>query len=125
MKLDTHHPHLDVNMDIPKQPGLAFDVNLNFQNSDELHLSAGHFWLEWFPCGDDKVVKAYREAVCGVLSGTFRILEYYRGNKAIKAQLQMPDGEGWKTIGTWATWSLPIPWRVTTRELRNTEHHSS
>jgi len=121
MQLDRDHPHVDLNMDIPRQTGLNFDVNLNLQNIDELHLSAGHFWLEWFPCTDGGIVSAFREAVCGVLSGEFRILEHYRGKRAIKAELQRPSGQGWQTIGTWSTWSLPIPWRVTTRELRNTE----
>jgi len=120
MKLELRPPHVDLNMDIPKQQGLKFDVNLNLQG-DELHLSAGHFWLEWFPCTDEEIVKAFREAVRGVLSGEFRILEHYRGKRAIKAELQSHSGQGWKTIGTWATLSLPIPWRVTPRELRNTE----
>jgi hypothetical protein len=35
-------------MEVPRQSGLAFDVILNLQG-DELHLSAGAFWLEWFP----------------------------------------------------------------------------
>ena len=121
MKLERDHPHVDFNMDIPRQAGLQFDVNLNLQNIDELHLSAGHFWLEWFPCTDEGIVNAFREAVCGVLSGEFRVLEHYRGKRAVKAELQRPSGEGWKTIGTWSTWSLPLPWRVTTKELRNTE----
>jgi hypothetical protein len=31
-------------------------VELNHQNADELHLNVGeHFWVEWFPCGDDEV----------------------------------------------------------------------
>jgi len=118
IKLESDHPHVDLNLDIPQQSGLKFDVNVNLQG-DELHLSAGHFWLEWFPCSDPTVIQAFREAVCGLLSGEFRILEYYRGRRAIKAELQRPSGEGWQTIGTWSVLSLPIPWHVTTKELRN------
>ena len=121
MKLERNHPHLDLNMDILRQDGLSFDVNLNLQNADELHLSAGHFWLEWFPCSDPKIVEDFREAVHGVLSGNYRIVEYGLGKRVLKSILQRPDGEGWKTIGTSGWWPLPIPWRVTTRELRNTE----
>ena len=117
MKLERHHPNVDLDLDIPKQNGLKFDVNINLQG-DELHMSAGHFWLEWFPCSDAGVVESFREAVQGLLSGEFRILEYYRGKRAIKADLQRPSGEGWKTVGTWSTLSLPIPYRVTTKELR-------
>ena len=118
MKLESNHPHMDLNLDIPQQGSLQFDVNINLQG-DELHLSAGHFWLEWFPCSDVRVVKAFREAVHGLLSGEFRILESYRGKRAIKAELQRPSADGWKTIGTWSALSLPIPWRVTLKELRN------
>ena len=42
MRLDENPPNVDLNVDIPQQPGLAFDMNLNLQG-DELHLSAGAF----------------------------------------------------------------------------------
>ena len=40
VRLDQEPRHVDLNIDIPQQPGLTFDVNLNLQG-DELHLSAG------------------------------------------------------------------------------------
>ena len=50
--LNTDPGNVDVSLDIPAQPGLAFDVSVNLQG-DELHLNAGkYFWLEWFPCTD-------------------------------------------------------------------------
>ena len=121
MTVDLHHPHVDLNLDILQQEGLRFDMNLNLQG-DELHLTAGHFWLEWFPCDNQEIREDFREAVQGLLSGEYRVLESYRGRRAVKAQLQRPDGQTWKTIGTWTTLSslLPIPWQVTTSELRNT-----
>jgi hypothetical protein len=30
MDLQREHLHVDLNMDVQKQPGLAFDINLNF-----------------------------------------------------------------------------------------------
>lgn len=39
MNLDLRPAHMDLAMDIPAQPGLSFDVHLNLQNLDELHLS--------------------------------------------------------------------------------------
>jgi hypothetical protein len=117
MRLERDHPHVELNMDIPRQPGLLFDVNLNLQG-DELHLSVGSFWLEWFPCTKPEVVAAFRDAVNGVLSGTFRIVEHFRGTRAVKAQLQKPTGDGWQTIGTWSTLYLPIGQKGT-RVLRN------
>ncbi len=78
MKMEHDRPDVDLNLDIPQQDGLKFNVNVNLQG-DELHLSAGHFWLEWFPCSNLHIVEEFREAVLGLLSGEFRILEYYRG----------------------------------------------
>ena len=121
MELQLDHPYLDLNMDARKQPGLAFDVNLNLQG-DELHLSAGSFWLEWFPCSDPEVVARYRDAVAGLLSGRYRILEHRVGDRAVKADLQCPDGDSWQTIGSWSNlWRLmPVP--RTTRVLQNAAH---
>src|SRR5512147_425907 len=76
MTLELHHPHVDINMDIKKQTGLDFDVNLNLQNIDELHLSAGSFWVEWYPCDEPHKVEEYFSAVKGLLSGEYRIREH-------------------------------------------------
>jgi hypothetical protein len=118
-QLQPEHAHVDLNMDIRKQPGLAFDVNLNLQG-DELHLSAGSFWLEWFPCTDPAVTAQYRDAVTGLLSGRYRILEYFAWNRSVRAELQSPAGNSWQTIGTSSNlWRL-VPSRRTTRVLQNT-----
>jgi hypothetical protein len=106
--LDLEPEHVDLNMDIPAQPGLLFDVNLNLQNVDELHLAASALWVEWFPCTDPAKVAEYFEAVSGVLSGRFRILEHTRGHRPIKAELQRPSSGGWETLAIWATLSIPL-----------------
>jgi hypothetical protein len=118
MRLDQEPAQVDLNMEIPQQPGLAFDVNLNLQG-DELHLSAGAFWLEWFPCTQPGVVQAYLAAVHGLVSGVYRIREHYRGGRAFKAELQKPHGDGWQTIGTWYGWAWPLPRRAVVRVLQN------
>jgi hypothetical protein len=101
MNLDLRPAHVDVAMDIPAQPGLCFEVHLNLQNLDELHLVASAFWCEWFPCTNPKKVERYIEAVSGLLSGEFRILEHWRGRRPVKAQLQRPSGSDWENIATW------------------------
>jgi hypothetical protein len=109
MNLNLHHKHVDLAMDIPAQHGLSFDIHLNLQNLDELHLVASALWFEWFPCTNPKRVEQYFEAVSGLLSGQFRIFENWRGKRAVKAQLQCPSDRGWKTIATW-TVLLSVPW---------------
>jgi hypothetical protein len=116
MNLDLHPKQVDLVMDIPAQPGLSFRVDLNLQNLDELHLSASALWVEWFPCTNPKRVDQYFEAVSGLLSGKFRILEHWRGKRAVKAKLQCPRNGGWKTIATWSV-LLSIPWPPKTRKV--------
>ncbi len=96
---------VELSVNIPALSGLKHTVNLNLQNRDELHFVVGNFWLEWFPCTDVTKVEAYIDAVSGFLEGRYRVLEHYRGNKCVKAELQAPQSKGeWKTIGT--TYSL-------------------
>lgn len=119
MNLELEHPQLDLNMDIPQQAGLAFDVNLNLQG-DELHLSTGSFWLEWFPCTKPEIRELYQDAVIGLLAGRYRIVEHYLGGWAVKAQLQRPTSEAaWQTIGTWGNLGTVVPWPKRTSVLQN------
>ena len=100
---------MDLAMNIPPQPGLLFDVSLNLQNLDELHLTASALWVEWFPCTKPDRVEQYFEAVSGLLSGRFRILEHWRGKRPVKAELQTPIGTAWKTV-TGSSDLLSVPW---------------
>jgi hypothetical protein len=109
MDLDLHPSQVDVALNIPAQHGLSFDVHLNLQNCDELHLSASALWVEWFPCTNPQKAGKYFEAVSGLLSGQFRILEHWRGNRVVKAQLQRPSHGRWKTMANWLV-MLSIPW---------------
>ena len=118
MDIRTEDPHVDINVDIPSQPGLGFDINLNLQG-DELHISAGHFWVEWSPLDDPQKTSQYFEAVCGLISGKYRILESYHMGRAAKAELQRPEGNGWETIAAWANLWCLIPWRSSSRVLQN------
>ena len=118
MRLDQNPPNVDINVDIPQQTGLAFDMSLNLQG-DELHLNAGAFHMEWFSCTRPDVVEAYREAVHGLLRGEYRIRERYRGGIPIKAELQRPNGRRWLTIATWHGWAWPFPRRAFEKVLQN------
>ena len=118
MDLLLDHKHVDLMLDIQEQAGMDFGVNLNLQG-DELHLSAGAFWLEWFPCTEQAVVAQYRDAVLGLLAGRYRIVESCIGPRPVHARLQRPDGENWETVGTWSNLGAFVPWRRCTRILRN------
>jgi len=107
-------------LDIPQQEGLTVPVNLNLQG-DELHMNAGAFRLEWFPCGEEFIQQRYFAAVQGFLSGRLRIREHCRDTRVIKAELQEPQGDGWRTIGTWSTVHVPWPWGKTIQIKRNAQ----
>lgn len=120
MKLDLNPKNVDLAMDIPAQPGLCFNVHLNLQNQDELHLSASAFWCEWFPCTNPKKVEKYLEAVSGLLSGEFRILEHWRGKRRVKTQLQRQSRGRWENVATWLDVSAVVIWpRKSYRVVQN------
>lgn len=106
-----------VSMDIPIQPGLSLPVFMCLENNG-LRLKVGRYQLEWFPCSDRTKQEKFINAVCGVLSGRLRVLEHYRGTRAVKAELQRKDGDGWKTVEMWSKTHWPFPWRKTVREFK-------
>jgi hypothetical protein len=99
----------EASMRLPAQNGLDFDVFLYLSNVDELHLSAGALWVEWFPCTRHERTQEFFDAVVGLLSGRYRILEYRRGRRPVSALLQRPEADGWATVHSWSTVSLPWP----------------
>jgi hypothetical protein len=117
MILDTNPQHVDLEMMIPVQEGLPFRVSLTLQG-DELHLRAGdHFWVEWFPCHATDVVNRYSDAVSGLLTGRYRIVESFRRGKAVRAELQGQEEDGWKVLTAWSRLHVPLPRRTTERIL--------
>ena len=119
LKIEPYPQNLNVEVGIliPVQNGLHFPIQL-YLTADELHMTAGNgFWLEWFPATDAKVIEDYRVAAVGLLSGQYRILEYLRGHRLVKAQLQRPSGIKWRTVGTWFGTSWWVPWGSRARNV--------
>ena len=121
MHLDKEPEYVDVDMNIPEQDGLLFPINLNLQNLDELHLSAGGLWMSWLPCTELENSNAFLAAVTGIISGKFRILETIRNNKLVKSRLQYLKDDEWISIprGLY-TFTWPEFGRATYNVLRNT-----
>jgi hypothetical protein len=117
--IEEENPHVEISITLPVQPGLKQSVWLCLQNHDELHFAVGCFWCEWFPCTIPEKVERYVAAVCGYLSGQYRIIEGRRFGRCIRAKLQRPSGESWETIASWGRLHLPIPWTMRWNELRN------
>lgn len=119
MRLENPAGLAELEMTIVKRPGLKFDVILALHNSDELHLGAGELWVSWFPCTSASVANQFRDAVTGLLSGRCRILEYRRWGSLVKAFLQRPEGNEWKTVHRYYR-SWPFAWLCSdVRALQN------
>ena len=122
MELNEQDPNVDIMLTIPEQKGLDFTVYLNLQNIDELHLSVGDLWMCWFPCTDPENCEDYINTVKGLISGEYRILETLRGNKVVKAQLQIPmNGEWVSRSSGLMTFKLPAFKKKTFNVVQNTK----
>ena len=97
IKVQQDHPEVDLSINIPRQDGLSFDISLNLQE-DELHLNVGGFWRSYHPCDQPNVLQWFRETLAGLLSGSHRIVNHYRGRRLVGGDLQRLEGEEWKTL---------------------------
>jgi hypothetical protein len=99
---------VDAAVDIPVQPSLSFAMHINLQG-DELHLNVGKgFWVEWFPCGDRQVFNDFVDAVRGLISGEYRIVESLARGRITSARLQAPVGDRWKTLARWGGFDVLV-----------------
>jgi hypothetical protein len=123
MQLDEENPNVDIMMIIPKQKGLDFEICLNLQNIDELHLEVGKLWMCWFPCTERENKNDYLNTLNGLITGKYRILETIKGNKVVKAQLQLPMNGEWisKSSGL-MTFSFPSFRRRSFNIIQNTNN---
>lgn len=117
-EIDFNCPQTDASAEFPEQEGLDFEVSVNLQ-WDELHLNAASFWMEWFPCTDQRVAERFFEAVRGLLSGEYRIVEHFLFREPVKAVLQRPEASRWKSIASWRNLDSLIPWPRRKRIIRN------
>jgi len=110
---------VDLSIGLPVQPGLKHRVWLALQNGDELCLGVGQFQGHWFPCSDPSVAEEYRKAVVGFLTGSYRVIDQFKGRICIKTQLQKKVGNSWRRVYTTFYLPLPIPWKRTCRVTIN------
>ena len=97
IKVRQDHPEVDLSIDIPRQGGLPFDINLNLQE-DELHLSVAGFWRSYHPANQPDVLQWFQETIAGLLSGSHRIVSHYRGRRVVAGEVQRLDAGQWKTV---------------------------
>ncbi len=108
MKINYDDENVDLSMDIPKQNGVDFEIELNLQNEDELHLSTDYIWCQFFPAKSDELVEFFYKSVVGIIKGEYRILQLVNNNKVYKTLLQKPHKTEWETVYTgYERWRMP------------------
>jgi hypothetical protein len=105
IRLQHDHPQVDLNIDIPREVGRPFDINLNVQG-DELFLAIEGFDRSYNPCDDAEVLQCFRDVVGGLLSGSHRLVKHYRGRRVVGADLERLVGDRWETVVT----GRRLPW---------------
>lgn len=98
MTWDYNDKNVHLSMDILKQNGLDFDINVNLQNNDELHISTSYIWCQLFSAESPDVVETFLNAVKGLISGEYRIQQFIKDNKVYKSLLQRPENDQWVTV---------------------------
>ncbi|WP_114781692.1 hypothetical protein [Botryobacter ruber] len=118
MDLELNPKYVDLSLDIPKQPGLDFGINLNLQ-TDELFISTELINCSWFPIKDAQVCDMFMNAVRGIIKGEYRILQLVRNENVSKAILQKPINGIWETVCT-DSMKSHFPWETfEKREIKN------
>jgi len=122
VQVDEGNPFVEASASLPPQPGLEFGVGFSLQSRDELHLNVGttNLRVEWFPCTEPAVVDTFVDAVSGILSGRYRIVERSIGDHVVSVQLQRPLApDRWARVATWSTLGSLIPWPRNQTIVRN------
>ncbi|MFA5835240.1 MAG: hypothetical protein WDA22_17305 [Bacteroidota bacterium] len=96
-ELILEHPNVDAELNILPQAGLKFGISINLQD-DELFLSTKSLSASWFPCWNQQKFDEFISAVDGLISGTYRIVEYSIGRFVGKSELQLNKENQWIKI---------------------------
>jgi len=109
MNIVYTHEQLDLSMDIPKQPGLDFNINVNLQNIDEIHISTKYIHCSFFSAKSQYIVDMFYQAVQGLINGNYRIVQFHKRGKLYKSLLQCFKDNEWVTANT-EFYKMSWPW---------------
>ena len=99
MNWDYNPQHVQLALIIPAQDELDFEMNLNLQGDSDLHISTEIIWCKLYSNDMSGLSEHFYECVKGIISGKYRIVQKYSGNKMYNSLLQKPTENGdWQTI---------------------------
>lgn len=121
IEITSNSENVDCSVEIPLQEGLDFEISLNLQNTDELHIWTRDIWCSFFPM-NKKVIELYINSVSGLIKGEYRILKFTKNDIVYKSLLQRPLQEKWETIFSDYK-KLIFPWtKLETQIIQNNKH---
>jgi hypothetical protein len=90
--------HLDFALTVPVQENFSFELSVNFQNADEIHLSAKDFTTSHFPVSKNEKFAKVLAILEGLILGTLRIrCFYYNQGSFIDSRLEELVNEKWES----------------------------
>jgi hypothetical protein len=89
--------HLDFALTVPAQEKFSFELSINFQNADEIHLSAKDFVTSHFPVSKNEKFTKVLAILEGLICGTMRIrCFYFNQGSFIDSRLERLVGAKWE-----------------------------
>lgn len=89
-------PNVELLMEIPRQPGLSFDLTLGLQNADELNIGFEGFWSYLFPF--DQKRELVSSLLDGIKSGACRLAVHRQFGFVVKRVLERRVGDNWEPV---------------------------
>ncbi|UPT63229.1 MAG: hypothetical protein M0D54_01275 [Hyphomonadaceae bacterium JAD_PAG50586_4] len=89
-------PNVELLMELPRQPGLSFDLTLGLQNADELSIGFEGFWSYIFPFNQKHELVS--SLLDGIVSGACRLAVHRQFGLVVKRVLERRVGDNWEPI---------------------------
>lgn len=101
-------------LELPVQYGLRIPLKLVWSR-DLLMIRSDLFTAEFHLDADPEAETKFIDTLDGLVNGAIRLHLFYwpKAKRPYKTLLQLPQGEGWRTIYTWFRW---LPWSPIARE---------
>ncbi len=101
-----HEPNVELLMEIPRQPGLSFDLTVGLQNADEVNIGFEGFWSYISPF--DRKRELVSSLLDGIVSGACRLATHRQFDRVVKRVLERRVGDKWEPVYHARGFSVPF-----------------
>lgn len=89
-------PNVELLMEVPRQPGLSFDLTVGLQNADELNIGFEGFWSYIFPFNQKR--ELFSSLLDGIVCGGCRLAVHRQLGRVVKRVLERRVGDKWEPV---------------------------